>query len=318
MRGWVRAVGSLPQNGAMTKPVIKATTLSTADGVPIEAVHLPGPGSARTDPAVDHAPGGRLADESSANGRPAGSLSTGGPASSGRSIGFVVAHGFTQSWQRPAVWHVAERLNHHGGVVTFDFRGHGRSGGAATLGDKEIYDVAAAAHYLRELGYHHIVTVGFSMGASVVLRHAGLLGGVDAVVSVSGPGRWYYRGTPAMRRVHWVLEHKIGRLLAKHYLKTEIAKGGWDVIPMPPAEAAARIAPTPLLVVHGDRDAYFPADHAEQIFEAAQQPKELWIVPGLGHAEAAMTDALLDQIAAWAIAASTSSYQPAGNGIPSA
>jgi pimeloyl-ACP methyl ester carboxylesterase len=250
--------------------VAKAETLVTDDGVPIEAVHLAGD----------------------------------------RGLGFVVAHGFTLNWQVPHLWRVANRLNLQGGVVAFDFRGHGRSGGATTLGDKEINDVDAAVRYMRDLGYGQVVTVGFSMGASIVLRHAGLIGGVDAAVSVSGPGRWYYRGTPSMRRVHWAVEHKIGRMLAKRFMNTRISQGRWDPVPLPPAEAAALIAPTPLLIVHGDRDEYFPADHAEQLFEAASQPKELWIVPGLGHAESAVSAALIDRIGAWARAATTVAASP--------
>jgi pimeloyl-ACP methyl ester carboxylesterase len=246
----------------MTEPVAKAETLVTEDAVPIDAVHLPG----------------------------------------NRAIGFVVAHGFTLNWRRPHVWQVARRLNLHGGVVAFDFRGHGRSGGASTLGDKEIYDVDVVVRHARELGYEQVATVGFSMGASVVLRHAGLLGGVDAVVSVSGPGRWYYRGTPSMRRVHWAVEHRVGRAFARRVMNTRINQGRWEEVPLPPAEAAARIAPTPLLIVHGDRDGYFPADHAEQIFAGARQPKELWIEPGVAHAESAMSPELLDRIAKWAAA----------------
>jgi pimeloyl-ACP methyl ester carboxylesterase len=145
----------------MTKPVITATTLVTEDGVPIDAVHLPGP----------------------------------------KDLAIVVAHGFTLSWQRPRVWRIANRFNLGAGVVTFDFRGHGRSGGLSTLGDLEIKDLDVAVAYARELGYQRIAAVGFSMGSSVVLRHAGLIGGLDAVVSISGPGRWYYRGTQRMRRV---------------------------------------------------------------------------------------------------------------------
>lgn len=254
----------------MTKPVAKAEILVTDDGVPIEAVHL------------------------------AGDLG----------LGFVVAHGFTLNWQVPHLWRVANRLNLHGGVVAFDFRGHGRSGGATTLGDKEINDVDVAVRHMRSLGYEQVVTVGFSMGASVVLRHAGLLGGVDAAVSVSGPGRWYYRGTPSMRRVHWAVEHKIGRVLAKRFMNTRISQGRWDPVPLPPADAAALIAPTPVLIVHGDRDEYFPADHAEQLFAAASQPKELWIVPGLGHAESAVSAALIDRIATWAQAATMVTASP--------
>ena len=46
----------------MTKPAVTATTLVTDDGVPIDAIHLPGRGD----------------------------------------LAIVVAHGFTLSWQRPS------------------------------------------------------------------------------------------------------------------------------------------------------------------------------------------------------------------------
>jgi pimeloyl-ACP methyl ester carboxylesterase len=254
----------------MTKPAAKAQILVTDDGVPIEAVHLAGDCS----------------------------------------LAFVVAHGFTLHWRSPHVWRVASWLNQYGGVAVFDFRGHGRSGGDSTLGDLEIKDLDVVVRYLRELGYEQVVTVGFSMGGSIVLRHAGLVGGVDAVISVSGPGRWYYKGTPAMRRVHWAIEHKTGRLVAKLFLKTRIRAGRWDPIPLPPAGAAALISPTPLLIVHGDRDAYFPSDHADQLFEEAREPKELWIEAGLGHAESAVSGELLDRMAKWALVATTAAASP--------
>src|ERR1700728_2890347 len=148
----------------MTKPVVMATTLVTEDGVPIEAIHLRGAGD----------------------------------------LAIVVAHGFTLSWQRPNVWRIANRFNRMAGVLTFDFRGHGRSGGLSTLGDLEIKDLDVVVAYARQLGYKRVAAVGFSMGASIVLRYAGLVGGgLDAVVSVSSPGWWYYRGTERMRRVHF-------------------------------------------------------------------------------------------------------------------
>jgi pimeloyl-ACP methyl ester carboxylesterase len=250
----------LTHNGDMTQPVLKTRTLVTEDGVPIEAMHLP----RDTDLAI------------------------------------VLAHGFTLSWQHGAVWRVAKRLNRTAGVIVFDFRGHGRSGGLSTLGDRETKDLAVAIAYARELGYQRIVPVGFSMGASIVTRYAGLVGGVDAAVSVSGPGRWYYRGTYPMRRVHWAVERRLGRIITRKWLNTRVSSVRWNPVPMPPAEAAARIAPIPFLVVHGDSDPYFPVEHAHQLYEAAREPKELWVVPGFGHAESGSDDALLDRIAAWA------------------
>ena len=231
----------------------------TEDGVPIDAMHVPG-------------------DDG---------------------LGVIVAHGFTQSWSKPMVWRIATRLGQVGGVVSFDFRGHGRSGGLSTLGDREIKDLDVAVRWARELGYRRIAAVGFSMGASIVLRYAGLAGGLDAVVSVSGPGRWYFRGTQAMRRVHWAVERRTGRLVTRRMLKTRVASGRWDPAPLPPAEAAALIAPAPLLIVHGDQDLFFPVDHAQQLYAAARDPKELWIVPGFGHAERHADEALVDRIGRW-------------------
>jgi pimeloyl-ACP methyl ester carboxylesterase len=214
-------------------------------------------------------------------------------------LAVVVAHGFTGSWRRPSVRRAVSAFQRFGGVVSFDFRGHGASGGCSTVGDLEIYDLDAAVRWARELGYRRVATVGFSMGASVAVRHAALLRGVGATVAVSGPARWYYRGTVPMRRLHWVVERAMGRLVCRVALRTRVASNGWDPLPEAPYEVAARISPTPLLVVHGDCDPYFPTDHADQLFEAAAEPKELWLESGFGHAENAAPQELLVRIGNW-------------------
>ena len=172
------------------------------------------------------------------------------------------------------------------------------------MGDKEINDLDVVVAYARELGYQRVAAVGFSMGASIVLRYAGLVGGgLDAVVSVSSPGWWYYRGTERMRRVHFAVEHRIGRLITRKAYDTRITPEAWDPVPVPPDQAAAKIQGIPLLVVHGDQDPYFPVEHAQQIFGAANEPKELWLLPGYGHAETACRPELTDRIGRWAAAA---------------
>ena len=144
----------------MTKPAVTATTLVTEDGVPIDAIHLPG----------------------------------------GRDLAIVVAHGFTLSWQRPNVWRIANRFNRTAGVFSFDFRGHGRSGGLSTLGDREIRDLDVVVRWARELGYQRVAAVGFSMGASVVLRYAGLVGGADLAGAAADRARGQGRLLPPRTR----------------------------------------------------------------------------------------------------------------------
>ena len=211
-------------------------------------------------------------------------------------IGVVVAHGFTGSIDKPGVRAVCEALAQHAGVLAFDFRGHGRSTGHSTLGDREIADLEAAVVAMRGLGYDQIVTCGWSMGASVVLRHAALIGGVDAVVSVSAVSRWFYRGTLPMRRLHWAIQTRAGRLVTRRVLRTRVSPHGWPVVPEAPVEVVGRISPIPLLLVHGDIDHYFPVEHPQALYDAAAEPKELWLVEGFGHAENAASPELLDRI----------------------
>ncbi|PJE97479.1 alpha/beta hydrolase [Streptomyces carminius] len=302
------SVVTLGGNGAPERPPARAVTrtrLRAADGVGIEAEHRPYAGVTT---------GGGTEAEEAAPARCA----------------IVVAHGFTGSLDRPAVRRASQALARHAAVVTFSFRGHGRSGGRSTVGDREVLDLAAAVRWARSLGYRRVATVGFSMGGSVVVRHAALFraadggaedaasagghaaheaypGGTgahtDAVVAVSAPARWYYRGTPAMRRVHWAIQHPLGRLVSRHWLRTRVHHRDWDPVPLSPVGAAPLIAPVPLLVVHGDRDAYFPLDHPRSLAAAADPAHtELWIEHGFGHAENAAPPGLLDRIGSWAAA----------------
>ncbi|MFF3913353.1 alpha/beta hydrolase [Streptomyces sp. NPDC001852] len=256
------------------------TFLRTVDGIPIDSVYDPGAvvyETSGSDPDARRSPS--------------------------RDLVFVVAHGFTGDVDRPHVRRVAGVLRGYGAVVTFSFRGHGRSGGRSTVGDREVLDLAAAVAWARGLGHARVATVGFSMGGSVVLRHAALgPGTVDAVVSVSAPARWYYRGTAPMRRLHWLVTRPEGRLVGRYGLRTRIHCREWDPVPLSPAEAVPEIAPTPLLIVHGDRDGYFPLDHPRMLAEAAGDHGELWVEAGMGHAEHAADDGLLARIGEWAAA----------------
>ncbi|GAA2623314.1 alpha/beta hydrolase [Streptomyces axinellae] len=279
--------------------------LRAADGVRIEALYEPYAG-----------PRGR------------------GPRGGAEVGAIVLAHGFTGHLDRPALRCAATAFTEHAAVITFSFRGHGGSGGRSTVGDLEVLDLAAAVAWARSLGHREVATVGFSMGGSVVLRHGALYGphtadgharsssaaaghggrtgacapgagpaadaGADAVVAVSAPARWYYRGTAPMRRLHWAVQRPLGRLVARYGLRTRIHPEDWDPVPLSPVAAAPLIAPVPLLVVHGDRDPYFPLDHPRSLAQAAgPEGCELWVVPGFGHAENAAAMPLLHRIGDW-------------------
>jgi pimeloyl-ACP methyl ester carboxylesterase len=218
---------------------------------------------------------------------------------------FVVAHGMTNATAKASTRAVLARLATHGSVVAFDLRGHGRSGGRSSVGRDEILDVDAALGFARRLGHRRVVLVGFSLGAAVALRHAGRTGtdpaltaAADAVVAVSPPARWFLRESRSMLRIQWLLEHPLGALLA---LRLGIRLGTpWNTVPSTPLDEVARIAPTPLLLVHGTADHYFGPEQSVLLHRAAPG-SELWLIDGMGHAESGISTATVDRIAAWAI-----------------
>jgi fermentation-respiration switch protein FrsA (DUF1100 family) len=69
------------------------------------------------------------------------------------------------------------------------------------------------------------------------------------------------------------------------------------------------LAPLPLLVVHGDRDTYFPVEHARSIVDEARAGAVRrgvddrtveWLESGFAHAESATTAELAHRLGAWA------------------
>ena len=211
-------------------------------------------------------------------------------------LAIVVAHGVTHHIGQPNVARLLRRLALRHAVLGFDLRGHGRSGGFSTVGDAEMHDVDAAVRHARQ-HYERVATLGISLGASVVLRHAALIDTPDAVATVSCPARWWVRETAAMRRVHWMLEQPQGRVAAR-LLGVRLGRP-WAEIPASPVEVVSRVPPEKLLIVHGAADQYFPPEHAHALHRATGGEADLWLEPGMRHAESALTPQLVDRIARW-------------------
>lgn len=213
---------------------------------------------------------------------------------------FVVGHGFTNSIAKPSTRAVIDGLAEFGGVIAVDFRGHGRSDGLASVGRDEVLDLDSAVELARAAGYRRVCSVGFSMGASIALRHAALGSlPVDVVVSVSSPSRWFIRETLPMRRVHWLLENPLGPAVGR-CLGVRLG-GAWTDIPSTPLEVIGDIAPIPLLLVHGTQDRYFSPAHALDLRAASDGHAQLWIEDGMGHAESGCEPGLIRRIAEWSV-----------------
>ena len=206
----------------------------------------------------------------------------------------VVCHGFG-GWHGKARYaRLAEWLSEWLSVYVFDFRGHGRSGGLSSFGGLEINDVDAVVTRARRDDRDPVATLGASMGGIAVIRHAALLGGVDAVVAVSTPARWDGHRSAAVRRMAWLTGTARGRRLGR---VAGIRLASEWVRPEAPGEVVGKIAPVPLMLVHGRDDHFFDEEEAWRLYRAASEPTSLWLADRFGHAEDGFSRPFAERVA---------------------
>ena len=119
------------------------------------------------------------------------------------------------------------------------------------------------------------------MGGIATIRHGALIGGVDAVVGISSLAYWDWHDDahPKLRRN---MHARIGTPAGRAALRAFGVRmpEHWDE-PESPEDVIGKIAPTPVVIVHGTDDKLFPPSHAQRLFEAAGEPKRLLLGRGV-------------------------------------
>jgi len=214
----------------------------------------------------------------------------------------VVVHGTRTNRESPGdhLLELTAALARHGlGVLSFDMRGIGESPPAPlSMGNLEQRDVLGAVDFLRtgrlpfpELGRPRIIGgLGISMGAATLLLAAAREPAIRAVVSDSA----YADAAPLLEReIPKRTVAVVGRIpgvFAPSALVMARVLYGVDLFAARPVDTIARIAPRPLLLIHGAADDYVPISNFQQLDAAATSPRtarvSTWVVPDTRHAQA--------------------------------
>ncbi len=177
--------------------------------------------------------------------------------------GNISGHFHHVAWLPAAGWN----------VLTFDYRGYGQSHGKVTRAGT-IADGHAALDYLLsrpDVDRERIVGFGQSLGGAVgivvtaerqEIRGLAVDGAFDSYQAVAN---WHVRRNPLLFCLGWWLPQL---LMSKGY---------------EPIDYIGRIAPRPLLIMHGTSDAVVDPQMARRLHEAAREPKELWLIEGADH-----------------------------------
>lgn len=202
----------------------------------------------------------------------------------------MLAHG-AGSTRSDVLEHAGVLARHGYGVLLFDARGHGSSGGRAMdfgwFGDQDVGGAVTFLQSLPDVDRRRIGAVGLSMGGEEVIGAAAAVPGIRAVVAEGATNR--VAGDKA-----W-LSDEFGARGAVSEIVESLTYGFADVLTSASPPIALRDAvrsagrPT-LLIAAGD-----VADEARAgryIRSGSPSTVDLWVVPGTGHTQALATHPL--------------------------
>lgn len=197
----------------------------------------------------------------------------------------VFAHCFTCGKNLKPIVNINKTLANYGfGVLRFDFTGIGESQGdfSETSFSSNVEDLQAAADFLEEQYQAPALLIGHSMGGAAVLQAAGKIDSAKAVITIAAPS--------SPDHLSNILEEK--RNMAKSEGAAEVTIGGrtftltrefFDDLEAQKMRETIGNLNLPLLILHSPKDQTVDIANADEIFQAARQPKSYISLDQIDH-----------------------------------
>ena len=184
----------------------------------------------------------------------------------------LVAHGYGDKRSEDFY---ALFARHGYGVMAWDFRAHGKSeGGGSSLGYYEMLDAKAALDFvLAQPGVEHVGAWGGSMGAVTMIRAAAHYPEIEALVADSS-------FATLQEEMDLRVPFPIMRSLIRFFAERQ---SGVTLDLVRPVDDIAHISPRPVFLIQGMADGMVPLDSAQRLYEAAGEPRQLWLEQDVPH-----------------------------------
>jgi uncharacterized protein len=184
----------------------------------------------------------------------------------------LITHGFGDD--RPEDIY-AMFAKHGYGVLAWEFRAHGASGGnISTLGYYEQLDVNAALDFAQaQPEVKHIGAWGRSMGSATLILSAAKDPRIEALVSDSS-----FASLKDVMAVHPPIEFAQPLML----FLWEWSSGA-DVDQVSPVDEIGKISPRAVFIIDGVKNANDKKSPPYRLYDATNEPKQIWVEEGVSH-----------------------------------
>ena len=158
----------------------------------------------------------------------------------------------------------------HFNVFMFDYRGYGQSEGRPQL-EGVLDDIESAFRVVvnrHDLDPKRLVILGQSLGGTLAIyaaTHTNYRKYIKAVVVDS-----------AFSSYRQITQEKLGDFWLTRPFQWPLSLPISDAYS--PLKTIGALSPIPLLIIHSTQDQIIPVHHALQLFQAAEQPKQMWIL----------------------------------------
>lgn len=205
----------------------------------------------------------------------------------GRRHGLVLCHGFpmapsVQQGAGRGYEQLADRLAGDTGwvVLTFSFRGTGRSEGNFSLGGWLADLEAAIATLSATPGVDGVWLCGFAAGGALALCSAGENEHVRGVAALASPADFGDRAVDARR---FVAQARSVGVIRDRNFPADLDAWARELREVRPLGLIGKIPPRPVLLIHGANDEVVPILDARALADAADGEVELRVLAGAGH-----------------------------------
>ena len=195
----------------------------------------------------------------------------------------VMAHGYNGN---RGILDIAKFLNDGGyNVVMFDFRGHGESeGNYISMGYYESKDVLGAIQYLKQrkdIDMNKIYGLGQSMASAALIFAEEQKPSFKGLILESTYTDLYQDTARRFKRVYGFPKFPFATSLT-FFGGLSLGVNGFSISPLKSIQYINK----PILLIHDSFDDGVFIEDAQLLYDAANQPKELWVVEYAKHSSA--------------------------------